>query len=264
METPLIMTDKSAPTRLLPATLGKLTLIALVGLALCLAYLQAAIIGALIPPLAVFAVVSLVVAGVVGIGWRWAPALGALWSAFIIVGNSEAIAYNFAHPNNTHQFNFTVITLAVAVVGVVAGVSAAVQNYRGAERSTPRSLPVVLTALVALCLGAILVAAIPQGGASAGVSAEVLSGLSALSVASSAFDQQEIHAKVGETIALRLDNRDSEAHSFDIDELNVHAPMPARQSGLALFKPSKPGTYTFYCGIPAHRNLMVGKLIVEP
>src|SRR5262245_26100956 len=233
METPLIMTGKSAHTRLPLASLGKLTLIALVGLALCLTYLQAAIIGTLIPPLAIFTAISLLIAGIVGIGWRWAPALGALWSIFMIVGNSEDIIYNFAHPSNAHQFNFTVVTLAVAVVGVVAGVSATVQNYRGRERSTPRVLPFALTALIALCLGAILVAAIPQGGASAGVSAEVLSGLPALSVASSAFDQQEIHAKVGETIALRLDNRDSEAHSFEIDELNVHAPMQAGPSDQA-------------------------------
>jgi heme/copper-type cytochrome/quinol oxidase subunit 2 len=257
------MDRKSARTRTPLAALGKLTLIGLVGLGLCLAYLQAAIIGMLIPPLAVFTVVSLVIAGVVGTGWRWAPALGTLWSIFIIVGNTEEITYNLAHPNNTQQFNFTVVILAVAVVGVVAGISAAVQNYRSAERSTPGVLPFALTALVALCLGAILVAAVPQGGASAGVSAEALSGLPALTVASSAFDQQEIHAKVGETIALRLDNRDSEGHSFDIDELNVHAPMPAGQNGLALFKPTRPGTYTFYCGIPAHRSFMVGKLVVE-
>src|SRR5262245_38326656 len=111
METQLKMAVKSARTRLPPASLGRLTLLALVGLALSLAYLQAAIIGALIPPLAVFAVISLLLAGIVGVGWRWAPALGALWSIFIIVGNSEAIAYNFAHPNNAHQFNFTVVTL---------------------------------------------------------------------------------------------------------------------------------------------------------
>ena len=264
METPLIMARTSARTPL--AALGKLTLVALVGLALCLAYLQAAIIGMLIPPLAVFTVISLLVAGIVATGWRWAPALGTLWSIFLIAGNNQEFSYNLAHPSNTQEFNFSVVILAVAVVGALAGISAVAQNYRGAERSTPRVLPFALTALVALCVGAILVAAIPQGGASAGVSAEVLSGLPALTVASSAFDQQEIRAKVGETIALRLDNRDGEAHSFDIDELNIHAPMPAGQSGLALFKPTKPGTYTFYCTPHYNKETgegMRGTLIVE-
>src|SRR5262245_17712936 len=103
LETQLNMVGKSARTRLPLASLGRLTLLALVGLALCLAYLQAAIIGTLIPPLAVFAAISLLMAGIVGFGWRWAPALGALWSIFIIVGNSEGIFYNFAHPNNAQQ-----------------------------------------------------------------------------------------------------------------------------------------------------------------
>jgi hypothetical protein len=60
------MERQRARTRQPLAALGKATVAALVGLALCLTYLQVAIIGALIPPLAVFAVVSLVVAGIVG------------------------------------------------------------------------------------------------------------------------------------------------------------------------------------------------------
>ena len=69
-------------------------------------------------------------------------------------------------------------------------------------------------------------------------------------------------------VALRLENTDGASHSFDVDELNVHALMPGGKSSLALFKPTKPGTYTFYCGIPGHYNKatgegMHGTLIVE-
>ncbi len=44
--------------------------------------------------------------------------------------------------------------------------------------------------------------------------------------------------------------------------------MPVGESTLALFKPTQPGTYTFFCGVPGHANKadgtgMVGKLIVE-
>lgn len=173
------------------------------------------------------------------------------------------MSYNLAHPASTHEFGFALILLAIATVGIVAGIGATVQNYRSAERRTPRALPFALTALAALCLGALLVAAIPQGGANAGVSDAALAGLPALTTINSAFSQLEIHAKVGEMVALRLENGDGEAHSFDIDELNVHAAMPAGQRGLALFKSTQPGIYTFYCGIPAHRDFMIGKLIVE-
>jgi heme/copper-type cytochrome/quinol oxidase subunit 2 len=261
MDIPMTTTSNRARWPL--ATLGKLTVAAVVGLGLCLGYLQAAIIGMVIPPLAVFVVLSLIIAGVVAIGWRWAPVLGALWCGFIIAGNAQDLSYNLAHPANTHEFNFALVLLATATVGIVAGVSATVQNYRSAERGTPRLLPFALTALIALCMGAILVAAIPQSGASASVSDSALAELPALTTANSAFSQQEIYAKVGEMVALRLENGDGEAHSFDIDELNVHAAMPAGQRGLALFKPTQPGTYMFYCGIPAHREFMIGKLIVE-
>jgi uncharacterized cupredoxin-like copper-binding protein len=45
--------------------------------------------------------------------------------------------------------------------------------------------------------------------------------------------------------------------------------MPAGKSSLALLKATRPGTYTFYCGVPGHANQatgegMVGKLIVTP
>ncbi len=69
----------------------------------------------------------------------------------------------------------------------------------------------------------------------------------------------------GETVALRLENNDAGAHSFDIDELNVHAPMPAGKIALALFTPTTPGSYTFYCGVPGHIEAgMKGTLVVEP
>src|SRR4051812_47118791 len=78
--------------------LARLTGTMLVGLALLLTYLQAMLIGQLIPPLAVFAVLSLVIAGIVFTGWRWTPLVGAAWCLFIIVGNSDNIVYNLAHP----------------------------------------------------------------------------------------------------------------------------------------------------------------------
>jgi heme/copper-type cytochrome/quinol oxidase subunit 2 len=250
-------------TRLPLAMLGKLTVAALIYVGLYLVYLQLGPIGMLIPPLAIFAVVSLIFAAVVAVGWRWAPALGALWCVFLLIGNGDQLGYELTHPSAIGTFALTVSMCAALVVGTTAGISATIQNYRATERRTPALLPLALIALAALCVGAVLSAAATQPNATAGVSAEALSALPAFMAANNAFVQQEIRAHVGETVALRLENSDNEAHSFDIDELNIHAPMPVGQPALALFKPTQPGTYTFYCGIPAHRSFMVGKLIVE-
>jgi nitrite reductase (NO-forming) len=97
------------------------------------------------------------------------------------------------------------------------------------------------------------------------VSAETLAQLPALASGRNTFDQAELRAKVGQTVALRLENSDTQTHSFDIDALDVHVPMPSSMSVLTLFTPSAPGTYTFYCRIPGHREAgMVGTLAVEP
>src|SRR5262249_12855154 len=134
----------------------------------------------------------------------------------------------------------------------------------GAEGRTPRWPTSFLIGTATFALGAILVAAIPPPVATTGVSAEALAQLPALVSGSNTFDQAELRARVGATVALRLDNSDTGAHSFDIDELKVHVAMPAGKPALALFKPAAPGTYTFYCGVPGHKDAgMQGTLIVE-
>jgi uncharacterized cupredoxin-like copper-binding protein len=134
-----------------------------------------------------------------------------------------------------------------------------------AERQAPRWLTPFLVGMATFVLGASLVAAIPQAEAAAGVSPEALAQLPTLATANYRFDTAELRARVGETVALRLENKDSSAHSFDIDALKVHAPMPAGKPALALFTPTAPGTYMFYCDVPGHTEAgMVGTLIVEP
>jgi plastocyanin len=93
-----------------------------------------------------------------------------------------------------------------------------------------------------------------------------LASLPAHTAANFTFSQPEIHMKAGETVALRLENADSEGHSFDIDELGVHALIPSGEASLALLKPTQPGSYTFYCTPHYSKETgqgMKGTLIVE-
>lgn len=264
MDVPMIAARRHARTPL--AALGKLTVVGVVGLGLGLIYLQAAMIGMIIPPLAVFSVISFIVAGVVAAGWRWAPLLGALWSVFIVAGNGAEIAHSLSHPADVRGFAFTLFMLAMGAIGLLAGIGAAVQNYRGGERRSPRALAAGLALLAGVFAGALFAAAISASGVNAGVSPETLASLPALKAVNFAFDQQEIRVSAGDTVALRLENGDSEGHSFDIDQFGVHAAIPSGAASLALFKPTQPGTYTFYCA--PHYNKatgegMKGTLIVE-
>ncbi|MBC8161303.1 MAG: cupredoxin domain-containing protein [Roseiflexaceae bacterium] len=245
-------------------SLSRLTMIALVGLALALIYAQLALVRQFDLALTVFAGLMLLGSGLVASGWRWTPLVGALLSALVVAGNSGPVIYDLTHPEPYHNFAFMVIAVALSLVGCVSGILATTQNYRGNERRAPRATTSYLALLTGLCAGALLIGALPQS-AGAAVSPELLASLPALSTPGMYFDQTTLRAQVGATVALRLDNPHGVSHAFDIDALNVHIPVVAGEQSLILFKPEQPGTYSFYCGLPGHRQAgMVGTLIVEP
>lgn len=238
-------------------------------LALALAWLMWGVMGQVIAPIAMLMSLAVVFAALVAAGRRWAPALGGLLSA--------AVAALMLMPGPGHDLRVPgtpgfapyVILMAAALVGVIAGVGALLQNYRhtAGQAKAPRWLAPGMLATVGVCLGAIVVAAVPRPTAAAGVSEEMLRSLPALTTRDFRFDQTEIRVRVGETVALRLENPDPAPHSFDVDELNVHAPMPAGQTSLALLRVDRPGIYTFYCAPHYDKKTgrgMKGTLIVEP
>jgi len=246
------------------SALTKLTIAALIGFAGVAVYAKTMVIGPLDLGTAILAAVLLLVAGVIAMGWRWAPLLGALMSILPIVGSLHLIIHDLTHPEAFSLFVTVLLVVATTLVGIVAGVSATVQNYRSRERRTPRIMFPALATFAALCLGAILVAAIPRE-ASAGVDPAILAELAPLTTPDFRFEQTTLTAKVGETVALRFENPHIAPHSFDIDELNVHIPAAPGTQGLILFTPTTPGTYTYYCAVPGHRDLgMEGTLIVAP
>jgi uncharacterized cupredoxin-like copper-binding protein len=228
--------------------------------------LQALILQELIAPLSIIMALTLVIAGIVATRWRWAPLLAVLWVVVSVVPGAEPYTYSLTHPAETAKFIVTLISLVLLLSSVVAGVAATVSGKRqGAEGSAPRWLHGFLIGTTAFVFGASLVATIPPSDATASVSAEALAQLPALVSSRNRFSQSELRARVGEIVALRLENSDTAGHDFDIDELDIHVPMPSGKPVLALFTPTAPGSYTFYCHIPGHREAgMVGTLVVEP
>jgi plastocyanin len=216
---------------------------------------------------------ELVFAGVVALRFRWAPALGALLGALLLIEGYIFISRELTEPASAANFAFAAIFFATSAVTLVAGIGATVQNYR-APRSRPFVDPPapswaypVMFGLTTLTLGGILATAIQPHGALSGVSPEALAALPALTAKDFDFDRPKITAKVGESVALRLENADTSTHYFEIDELNVHALMAPGKSNLALFTPTQPGVYRFYCAPHADKQAgegMVGTLVVEP
>jgi plastocyanin len=249
------------------AALGKLTIAALVGIALAVIYGLAVVVGQVDPMGLTFSGLPLIAAGVMLAGWRWTSALGALVGVLLLAMIGPMAPFALADPSSA-TFAPVLIVLALSAVAVALGIGATVQNYRRvvADRRAPAWLAAALTGVTGLVLGAILIGLVPHADVTTGISPEVLGQLPALSAKNFQFGQAEIRVKAGETVALRLENGDPEGHFFDVDELDVHAPIPAGKQGLALFKPSKPGTYTFYCTPHYNKETgegMKGTLIVE-
>lgn len=232
---------------------------ALVAMALAFVYLQVLVVGEYLLVPTILIGLTVVVAALAALGRRWTAALGTLWLALVMLTSWQVIAYHLARPENTHDFAFYVVVLAIAVVGLVCGVAAARSASVGAA-APPRWLSPLLLAVAMLASGAIAVVLIPRPAA-ASVSQAVLADLPRLTTANFAFDRTELRARVGETVALRLENADTATHAFSIPELGVNVPMHRGESSLALFRPTAPGTYTFVCSVP-HHEAMRGTLIV--
>lgn len=78
------------------------------------------------------------------------------------------------------------------------------------------------------------------------------------------FEQATLTAHAGETVTLVFENHGALVHALVLDEFGVALEhIQPGASGTATFTPDKPGTYTFYCNEPGHREAdMIGRLIV--
>jgi uncharacterized cupredoxin-like copper-binding protein len=249
-------------------TLGKVAVAALLGMA-AVVLVGTLLIGGELDAFSLIFVGIGLVPGLLGAsGWRWAMAVVAVLSTLLLVALSLFLGPELARPHEP-AFGIIVPVLALMLVGAVAAWGATVQNYLGGERRAPRWVSYALVGLGGLVMGAVAVGLIPQQGAVAGVTQEVMAGLPEVRTHEFAFSQGTVRVRAGETVLLRLVNEDGSAHSFDIDALDVHAYMPSKEQSLAMFQPGEPGAYVFYCGIPGHADPeagtgMVGTLIVEP
>jgi len=76
-----------------------------------------------------------------------------------------------------------------------------------------------------------------------------------------AFTTTELVADSGQ-VTVVVDNQDLWWHTFTIDELGVNLNVPSSGKRQVTFT-AKPGTYTFYCAIPGHKDMgMQGTLVV--
>lgn len=80
-----------------------------------------------------------------------------------------------------------------------------------------------------------------------------------------AFNPTEITVPANTEITINLVNNGLIPHTFDIDELGVNSgELASGQTATVKFNSGAPGTYTYYCAIPGHKEGgMVGTITVQ-
>jgi uncharacterized cupredoxin-like copper-binding protein len=77
------------------------------------------------------------------------------------------------------------------------------------------------------------------------------------------FTPNQITVKAGESKTLVLHVKDV-GHDFTVDALGIHVAGKGGETVQHTLTFDKPGTYTFYCSVPGHREAgMVGTLTVQ-
>lgn len=209
-----------------------------------------------------FVVATTLLAALIASGRRWALPLTAVLSALLLAELLPTWSYALGSAGHERTLVFHTLFVGVGMIGLTAGVGATAQHYRALRRAG-LSLSLAALAVVAV-LGASVVALQPRPETSAPTKAGTIAPTT-LSTANFAFDRQELRVRAGQPVELRLLNRDPFAHSFDLDAWQVHQLMLTGEASVARFTPTEPGTFTFYCGIPGHRQSgMTGTLVVEP
>lgn len=84
-----------------------------------------------------------------------------------------------------------------------------------------------------------------------------------VTASSFAFDPDTIEVEAGEDVAIVLTSTDI-LHDFVIDDLDAHVSTGGGETATGGLRADEPGTYTFYCSVPGHREAgMEGTLVVE-
>lgn len=85
----------------------------------------------------------------------------------------------------------------------------------------------------------------------------------AVTASSFQFEPAEIHARVGENLAIALTSTDI-LHDFTIDELDAHVAAERGETVRGGVIAEEAGRYSYYCTVAGHRQAgMEGVLIVE-
>lgn len=252
------------------AALGILTLLASLGQVIALIGLLL-LIGQLIMPLFILTVITLVVAGLVATGLRWAPLLASFYCVGTMIGgwvSQQYLPYHLTHPGELGFFITALLLYVFDALAVWAGIGATVQNYRSEIRRTPRWLPIPLVGVAGFVLGAFLVATLVAMTPQSSTGITTINGTPAVHLGVSTFVQSTVTLSKGSKLALVDDGQF--LHILDNGTWVNNTPHPASEGGAPVVHNltvngntveigpfNTAGTFHLYCTIHPGMNLTI-------
>ena len=210
------------------------------------------VIGELIPPLIVIAVLLLVGAALARHG-KAGVIIAGVAALFFIVSSAPFVVETVTFPASTTDFVINLVSLAGALVILVAAI--AILRSKGHEAPSPAAKTfgtITLAVVVAgtlFSVGARLTREDPLGHqGDLDVRAE-----------DTEFAPTKLEAS-GSEVAIFIENKDLTAHTFTIDELEVDEGIPGGGSARVVAS-AEAGTYEYYCAVTGHED-MKGTLTV--
>lgn len=162
------------------SALNKVTLVALLGQALVITvnFLIVWLLFGAFDPFIVVIVPALIVAGLIARRLRWSPALGAgLTLLAMVLLTDPGKLYALTHPGNGFiNFMFELLVLAFALVVIVAGIGATIQNYRVSTPRLQRWLQPILTGFTGIVVGMLILAALAAANPTASSASSITNG----------------------------------------------------------------------------------------
>jgi uncharacterized cupredoxin-like copper-binding protein len=223
-----------------------------------------AVIAAFIVLFALIGLASVVWTGARTRSWFWlvATAPGIL----VLLFNGFYGPYALAHPADTLSFATTLVVLVAGILVIVGSLTAWLEVRRGRSlwQSQGRA-GFVVVGVLGLVAGACLTSILAASSTSAGVAlSQPPAETTSLTAQNTKFLETSLTAASGEVLGIYVTNKDGYAHSFDIDALGIHVPLPAASTTFVAIKPTGAGTLQFYCAVPGHKDAgMVGVIAVK-
>jgi uncharacterized cupredoxin-like copper-binding protein len=198
--------------------------------------------------------------------------LGLAPAVLFLLMNAIYLPYSLTHPADP-GFTVALPLIAGVAVLVAAGVTAFGEaratrrgDDGGAARDRVGARGRLGAAVVAAAVGGAVATSVlaTAAGATGGGVADPPTVTGVVTAAETKFVETSLQVRNGEVLGLFVINKDSFAHSFDIDALDIHVQLPANSTTAVAIKPTAAGSLEFYCAVPGHREAgMVGTITVR-